>query len=220
MRAFLQRKSQNAKQKSSEPVIVIVSAGEKKYSWIYYDYVLFKKRKLHSHGGQQRALSDRQSVSLVHFHLLLISQEPPSCSATPAVTSSSSHFGVAAGFPIGRDVVMSGCINEFIKHNACGLLFGMVRTIHRDTHNCQCAWFFASSFNVTKKFNRFSWERNDTSRFMFFVHSDMLNNLKYPLKPMMWCTHSTHWGQLHVMIWELQSTTVHRQIVQQLSLLY
>lgn len=89
----------------------------KKSHWIFF-------KKLVPRGGQLRALSDQQSVSLVHFHLLLISQEPPSCSVTPVVTSSNSHFGMAAGFPIGRDAVMSRYINELIKQNACDLLFG------------------------------------------------------------------------------------------------
>lgn len=102
-------------QKSSWPIIVIVLARKKNPTELF-----FLLKKLDPRGGQQRALSDQQSVSLVHFHLLLISQEPPSCSATPAVTSPNSHFGMAAGFPIGRDAVMSRYINELIKQNACG----------------------------------------------------------------------------------------------------
>lgn len=105
---------------------------------------------MHPHGGQQRALSDQQSVSLVHFHLLLISQEPPSCSATPAVTSSNSRFCMAAGFPIGRDAVMSRYINKLIKQNACGLLFrwcARITDTHTHTHNCQCLCAFFMQLN-------------------------------------------------------------------------
>lgn len=66
------KKVKKQKQKSSLPIIIIV-LEEKGYPTDFAVLAVLL-RKMHWNGGQQRALSDQQSVSLVHFHLLLISQ--------------------------------------------------------------------------------------------------------------------------------------------------
>lgn len=76
-----------------------------------------------------------------------------------------------AGFPIGRDAVMSKYINELIKQNACGLLFGVCAR-STDTHVtvcvCVCVCFLKGLLCLSP-----SWDHNEKSLHMRCLRSDM-----------------------------------------------